>query len=152
MTAYDGRASPIWKEKFVKFLSVIAIAMLTASTSSSIAGNLQDIREPTKTQGVSLSVLEKNALVEQIPAMKGYDFRARRITFIPGASFTKHNHKTRPGIVYVEKGTIIENRNGVSRKFRAGDTWIEDAQTDHWLRNVSKSPAVIIMIDLPVQK
>jgi len=82
----------------------------------------------------------------------GFDFRARRISFAAGASFTKHNHATRPGIVYVESGEIIENRNGKSQKFQAGDTWIEDADTDHWLRNVSDKEAVIIMIDLPIKE
>ena len=119
--------------------------------SSAFAGDLKHVKEPTETKGVSLTVLQQNALEAQIPAMKGYEIRARRITFEAGASFTKHNHAERPGVVYVEAGEIIENRNGKTRKFSAGDNWIEDAQTDHWLRNISDAPAVIIMVDLPPQ-
>ncbi len=40
------------------------------------AGDLQKISEPTETQGVSLSVLQQNALEAQIPAMKGFEIRA----------------------------------------------------------------------------
>lgn len=127
------------------------ITMLAAILISApaYAGNLHKIKEPTETKGVSLTVLQQNALEAQIPAMKGFELRARRITFEAGASFTKHNHAERPGFVYVESGEIIENRNGTSRKFKAGDSWIEDAQTDHWLRNVADEPAIIIMVDLP---
>ncbi len=134
----------------MKFITaVFAVSILTAPA---LAGDLQKIKEPTETKGVSLSVLQKNALEAQIPAMNGYELRGRRITFEAGASFTKHNHATRPGFVFVESGEIIENRNGKSQKFKAGDSWIEDAKTDHWLRNVSDASAVIIMVDLPVIK
>ena len=134
----------------MKFLPTLFSAIIL--TTPVLAGDLQKIKEPTETKGVSLSVLQQNSLEAQIPAMKGYDLRGRRITFEAGATFTKHNHATRPGFVFVESGEIIENRNGKSRKFKAGDSWIEDAKTDHWLRNISKQATVIIMVDLPVIK
>jgi quercetin dioxygenase-like cupin family protein len=129
-----------------------ALAITTLIATPVLAGNVQNVPEPTETKGVSVSPLQQNDLSAQLPQFKGHDLRARRITFEAGASFTKHNHANRPGFVYVESGKIIENRNGKSKKFKAGDTWIEKADTEHWLRNISNKDAVIIVVDLPARK
>lgn len=134
----------------MKLIYTLLVAAMIASPV--VASDLHKIEEPTESQGVSLEVLEMSDLAEQIPTMEGYDIRARRITFAAGASFTKHSHAIRPGFVYVESGEIIESRGGVNRKYVAGQTWYENAATDHWLRNVSDKPAVLIMVDLPVQE
>ena len=134
----------------MKLTTILAITAIIATPV--FAGSLQNVTEPTETKGVSVSPLQQNDLSAQVPNFKGHDLRARRITFAPGASFTKHNHAERPGLVYVESGKIVENRNGKSKKFKAGDTWIEKADTEHWLRNISDKDAVIIMVDLPAQK
>ncbi len=130
--------------------TLITIAALAATPA--IADDLHNITEPTESKGITIEPLQKSDLVEQLPEFKGYDFRARRLTFAAGASFPKHNHAVRPGFVYVESGEIIESRNGVTRKFKAGDTWIETADTEHWIRNISDKDTVIIAVDLPKQK
>ncbi len=114
--------------------------------------DLKDLKEPTETKGLSPALLHENKLDAQIPSMAEYKLRGRRVTFEPGATLVNHSHATRPGFVYIEKGSIIENRNGVSREFKAGDTWIEDTKTEHWIRNVSDKPAVLIVVDLPIIK
>jgi len=107
-------------------------------------------KAPEKTHGLKPVVLHQNNLAAQIELMKGYDVRARRISFDAGGATAEHSHATRPGIVYVEKGEIIEYRNGKKRMFKQGDTWIETADTMHWVKNASETEtAAIIMIDLP---
>jgi quercetin dioxygenase-like cupin family protein len=130
--------------KLTMLASVIAIC-----ATPLIAQEAVKVDPPTETQGVSVDVLEQNGLKKQIKVFKGYDLRARRITFAPGATFALHDHAERPGFVIVESGTIVEGRGEEALAFSAGQTWIEDAETKHWLRNVSDQDAVIIMVDLP---
>lgn len=130
--------------KLITFIALVALAASPVAAQVKVA-----VQAPTESQGVSIEVLQQNGLAAQIPAFKGYDFRARRITFAAGASFAEHNHAVRPGFVIVESGTIIEGRGDKALAYSAGQTWIEDAETEHWLRNVSDQDAVIIMVDLP---
>jgi len=131
----------------------LALIFSVGLASVAVAGNkLSKLKAPNENTGITIDVLEQNDLAAQIPAFAGYDIRARRITFAPGATLKTHSHASRPGFVYILSGEVVESRDGVNRIYKAGETWIEDASTDHWMRNVSDAPAVFIMIDLPVQK
>jgi len=133
----------------MKGLLLTGIVITTAMTVTAIAGN----KAPEKTSGISAQVLHQNNLGPQIKVMQAHDFRARRLTLAPGGATAEHSHAQRPGIVYVEEGEIIEYRNGVKRSFKKGDTWIETADTVHWVKNPSKDKVgVIVMIDLPVKE
>jgi quercetin dioxygenase-like cupin family protein len=134
----------------MKLTMLASIAVLCAAPL--FAQDKVKVKAPTETQGVSVEVLEQNGLKKQIKAFKGYDIRARRITFAAGASFAVHDHAERPGFVIVESGTLVEGRGDKALAYSAGQTWIEDAKTEHWLRNVSDQDAVIIMVDLPPVK
>jgi len=130
----------------MKNISIITPVILAIISLGVYAGS----KAPEKTHGLKPEVLHQNNLGAQIGAMGGHDVRARRIVFQAGGATAEHSHATRPGIVYVEKGKIIEYRNGTKREFSQGDTWIETADTMHWVENPSQTePASIIMIDLP---
>jgi len=134
-------------KKFILFTAALA------TTTALIAGNkLSKLKAPTENQGITMEVLGSNELASQIPAFEGYEIRARKITFAPGATLMPHSHATRPGFVYILSGEVVESRNGTARTYKAGEMWIEDANTDHWMRNVSNEPAVFIMVDTPVQE
>ena len=105
---------------------------------------------PAVDPSIKSSQLERFSLVKQVPAMKGYDFRARKIVVPAGAVINKHSHINRPGMVYVESGTIIEYRGTQSRTLLKGDTLIEDASTVHSYKNISDADCVLIAFDLPV--
>ena len=46
----------------------------------------------------------------------------RMVTFEPGAVFGPiHDHKDRPGMVYILQGTITDYRSGVTKEYGAGD-------------------------------
>jgi len=135
----------------MKIYWLLALAV-GASTAFAGGDNLAKLTPPTENSGISAEVLGQNSLVEQIPAFKGYDIRGRKITFAPGATLMSHSHAERPGFVYVLSGDVVESRNGTARKYSAGDVWIEDAATEHWMRNIYDEPAVIIMVDTPIQE
>ena len=59
-----------------------------------------------------------------------------------------HDHKDRPGTVYVLQGTITDHRNGVATDYGPGVGWPEDRNTLHWLENRGSIPAVEISVDI----
>ena len=66
-----------------------------------------------------------------------YDLRARMLTVAPGGGVAVHPHAGRPGIVLVVNGTVIEGRGNNQRVLRAGEHWLETAETSHWFTNPS---------------
>lgn len=81
--------------------------------------------------------------------MSGYALRIRRFTFDPGATFGPvHDHKGRPGLVYVLDGVITDHRDGVATDYGPGLGWPEDHDTLHWLENRGTEAAVEISVDI----
>ena len=65
--------------------------------------------------------------------------RARLLTIAPDGGAAAHPHAGQPGIVRVIKGTIVEGRGSAQRVLKAGDFWMENADTTHWFRNPSQT-------------
>jgi Cupin domain len=73
----------------------------------------------------------------------------RMVTIEPGGVFGPiHDHKDRPGMVYILQGTITDYRNGVAKEYEPGVGWPEDKNTTHWLENRRTTSAVEISFDL----
>jgi len=98
---------------------------------------------------VQVSILEKFDPMEQIKKLEGYNLRARKIIVPAGVTIAEHSHTTRPGIVYVESGEIIEFRGEKSRLLKKGDSVIEDAHTTHSYKNTGNTECVLIAFDIP---
>ena len=89
----------------------------------------------------------------EIEGMAGRQLRMRMVIIEPGGAFGPvHNHKDRPGVVYVLQGTITDHRNGVSTDYGPGAGWPEDRTTTHWLENRGVIPAVEISVDIVRQE
>ena len=102
-----------------------------------------------ETRGVTSDVLATVDLGPEIAGMAGRQLRLRKFTFAPGAVFgPMHDHKNRPGIVYVLEGTITDHRDGVATDYGPGVGWPEDRNTRHWLENRGSTPAVEISVDV----
>ena len=102
-----------------------------------------------ETQGVTAEVLATVDLGPEIDGMQGRQLRMRLFTFEPGAVFGPvHDHRDRPGIVYVLQGTVTDHRNGVATDYGPGVGWPEDRNTTHWLENRATVPAVEISVDI----
>jgi quercetin dioxygenase-like cupin family protein len=100
-------------------------------------------------RGVTAKVLTTIDLGPEIEGMAGRELRMRIVTFEPGAVFGPlHDHKDRPGAVYILKGTITDHRDGVATDYGPGLGWPEDRDTTHWLENRGTIPAVEISVDI----
>ncbi len=101
------------------------------------------------TKGVKIELLSTVDLGPEIAGMVGRQLRMRRVTMEPGAVFGPlHDHKGRPGTVYVLEGTITDHRDGVATDYGPGTGWPEDRTTLHWLENRGKVTAVEISVDV----
>lgn len=101
---------------------------------------------------ISVNQLERFTLAPQIKGLDGYDIRARKIIVSAGGSIPEHGHTTRPGIVYVLSGEIMEYRGNNARLLKAGDSVVEDVSTVHSYRNLSDLECVLIAFDIPTSE
>lgn len=105
--------------------------------------------EAPETHGVRAELLATVDLGTEIDGMAAHQLRMRMFTFDPGAVFgPAHDHKGRPGLVYILRGTITDHRDGIARDYGPGLGWPEDRNTTHWLENRGTTPAVEISVDI----
>jgi len=127
-------------------------AQIYSVTDAAIAqrrATMSDEEAVPATQGVTAELLTTLDLSDEIEGMTGRQLRMRMFTFEPGAVFgPPHDHKGRPGIVYILKGTITDHRDGAATDYGPGVGWPEDRSTKHWLENRGSLPAVEISVDI----
>lgn len=112
-------------------------------------------KEPTapETRGVTVQPLALMDLGPDIEGMAGRQLRMRKVTIAPGGVFGPvHDHRDRPGLVYILQGTITDHRDGIATGYGPGPGWPEDRQTVHWPENRGAVPAVEISIDIVRQQ
>ena len=113
---------------------------------------MSDEEVAPETSGVAVQELATVDLAREIEGMAGHELRMRMVTIEPGGVFGPiHDHRGRPGIVYIVQGTITDHRNGVATDYGPGVGWPEDRDTVHWLENRGTSPAVEISVDIVTQ-
>ena len=106
-----------------------------------------------ETRGVTVELLAAVDLGPEIEGMEGRQLRMRMVTIEPGGVFGPvHDHKGRPGTVYILQGTITDHRDGVATDYGPGVGWPEDRNTTHWLENRGTIPAVEISVDIVRQQ
>lgn len=114
---------------------------------------MSDVRVAPETKGVTVELLATVDLAPEIEGMAGRQLRMRKVTIEPGGVFGPvHDHKDRPGTVYILQGTITDHRNGVATDYGPGVGWPEDRNTTHWLENRGTLPAVEISVDIVRQE
>jgi quercetin dioxygenase-like cupin family protein len=114
---------------------------------------MSDERKALDTRGVTVELLATVDLGPEIEGMAGRQLRMRRVTIEPGGVFGPlHDHKGRPGTVYILQGTITDHRDGVATDYGPGAGWPEDRNTTHWLENRGTVPAVEISVDIVRQE
>lgn len=102
-----------------------------------------------ETKGVAIKVLSSVDLGQEIDGMAGRQLRMRMVTIEPGGVIGPiHDHKDRPGLVYILQGVITDHRNGITTDYGPGVGWPEDRNTLHWLENKGTIQAVEISIDI----
>ena len=89
-----------------------------------------------ETSGVAVEVLGTVDLAGEIDGLEGRELRMRRVTIQPGGVFRPvHDHKGRPGLVWIVQGTITDHRGGIATDYGLGIGWPRDRATLHWLEN-----------------
>jgi len=102
-----------------------------------------------ETKGVAVEELATVDLAREIDGLEGRHLRMRMVTIEPGGVLGPiHDHKGRPGTVYILQGTITDHRNGVATDYGPGVGWPEDRNTTHWLENRGTTPAMEISVDI----
>ena len=110
---------------------------------------MSDEQAAPGTKGVTTDLLATVDLGPEIEGMAGRQRRMGMVTIEPGGVFGPvHDHRDRPGIVYVLEGTITDHRNGVATDYGPGVGWPEDRNTTHWLENRGTSRAMEISVDI----
>jgi quercetin dioxygenase-like cupin family protein len=110
---------------------------------------MRDEQLAPETKGVTVNLLAAIDLGPEIDGMAGRLLRMRMVTIEAGGVLGPiHDHKDRPGLVYILQGTITDHRNGVTTDYGPGVGWPEDRNTRHWLENRGTIPAVEISIDI----
>ncbi len=110
---------------------------------------MSDGQDAHETKGVTVELLGTVDLGPEIEGMAGRQLRMRLVTIEPGGVFGPvHDHRGRPGLVYVLQGTITDHREGVDTEYGPWVGWPEDRNTTHWLENRGTIPAVEISVDI----
>jgi quercetin dioxygenase-like cupin family protein len=109
---------------------------------------------PTEHVGIGitqLGVVPEDSMVRQI-GIDGYFLQLRLATLEPGGQVARHQHDTRPGLVYTLEGSWIEGRPDGEREYPAGEgiALVEDAETDHWFYNRSDEPVKVLICDMGI--
>jgi quercetin dioxygenase-like cupin family protein len=106
-----------------------------------------------ETKGVTVKLLATVDLGPEIEGMERRQFRMRMVTIEPGGMIGPiHDHKDRPGIVYILQGTITDHRDGVDTDYGPGVGCPEDRHTNHWIENRGTIPALEISVDIVRQE
>ena len=110
---------------------------------------MSDASVVPETRGVAVEMLSTVDLASEIEGMEGRELRMRKVTIEPGGVLGPvHDHKGRPGLVWILQGTITDHRGGVATNYGPGVGWPEDRGTLHWLENRGTVPAVEISVDI----
>ena len=76
---------------------------------------MSDEQEAPETRGVTVKLLATVDLRHEIEGMAGRQLRTRMVTIEPGGVFGPiHDHKDRPGMVYILQGTITDVTKGAT--------------------------------------
>jgi quercetin dioxygenase-like cupin family protein len=128
-------------------IGIVAVSFAAGMAAMALA----QVATAPAAAGIEVKQFQVMDLGAELPGMQGMRFRMRTVTFPPGSRTPEHNHKGRPGLVYVLQGTFTEHRNGVVTEYGPGSTWVEDHDTTHWAENRGSVPAVQLSIAIDDQ-
>lgn len=103
---------------------------------------------PMQLKGMKVIKTSTLDLGPQIEEMRGYRLGMRVIQVEPAGCTPMHSHKDRPGMAYVLQGSVTEHGVGGTTERCAGDIWVEDRDTSHWMENSGTGPALVLAIDI----
>lgn len=104
----------------------------------------------TENKGVTDTVIGSIDLANEGPHLPNHNFRIRRLVVQPGGTVAWHSHGERPALIYIVSGTIVEYRSTCAAPIthRAGEVAAETHTTQHWWKNHTKKPVVLLSTDI----
>jgi len=96
------------------------------------------------------TVLGTMSLAGYPDVLKDGELRVREVVLEPGARIAVHSHESRPAIVYVIEGEVVEHRSDSKDPVirRQGDVYFEGADVVHWLENTSSNRVRALAVDI----
>ena len=105
---------------------------------------------PMAPEGVTDTVISSIDLTSLGTGFDGRKMRMRKLVVQPGGIVPWHAHDTRPANIYIISGAITEYRSScaVPIEHKEGDVTAEFGKLQHWWKNNTKKPAVLISADI----
>ena len=105
---------------------------------------------PSAPSGVTDTVISSVDIAPLGKGFDGYAMRMRKLVVQPGGVVPWHSHEKRPANIYIISGSITEYRStcSVPIEHKAGDVTGEFGKLQHWWKNNSTDPAVLISADI----
>lgn len=141
-------------ESMIRWPGTLAVCTAIAGLALGAIGGhgLAQVAPPTEHKGLTvekLGVVPAESMKATV-GLEGYILRMRTITIEPGGQIAKHNHATRPGLVRIISGELIEGRPSGEESFDAATpkAIIEGEDTVHWVWNRGSEPVTAIACDI----
>ena len=103
-----------------------------------------------KPKDVTDTVLGQVELAQEKVNLADRRLRLRKLVVQPGGIVPWHSHEDRPAIIYIVSGIIQEYASNCSVpiEHKTGEVSVEKMGVQHWWKNTSKSPVVLLSADL----
>ena len=103
-----------------------------------------------KPKDVTDTVLGQVELAKEKVNLADRRLRLRKLVVQPGGVVPWHSHEDRPAIIYIVSGSIQEYASNCSVpiEHKTGEVSVEKMGVQHWWKNTSKSPVVLLSADL----
>jgi quercetin dioxygenase-like cupin family protein len=129
-------------EKITMRLMLFLVAMLVSGADRLGA------QEKVEAQGITQTIKLEEMVYGHLTELNGkFKLRATEVTFAPGAHLGAHHH-VGPGIRYVLSGEVTFTEGGQATVYKAGDYFFESGNIVHTARNNTKSPLVILFVEI----
>lgn len=126
---------------FLSTLSIFIAALTTQFAEAQTA-------PPSANQGYSSKLIGTLNLNGQLTEIGDRQLRVRLVTLEPGGVIVLHNHKDRPSVEIIIKGTATEYRDNVPKEYKDGEAMIAEVNTVHSWKNNGHEQAVILAADI----
>jgi quercetin dioxygenase-like cupin family protein len=131
----------------------IAVLMMGLFSGGGLNGALAQCSSPqsppTESKGFEDIELRSIQLESEIDTVKGYKLRMRKLILQPGGVIGLHNHKGRPTVSYLLKGTLVSHSPGkIDLVITAGEGHTVGMADNHWVENRGTEIAEWIAVEV----
>jgi quercetin dioxygenase-like cupin family protein len=139
------------RETEMKFkIAVLMMGLLSGGgLAAALAQSSSPQNPPTESKGFEDVELRSIDLDSEIDTVKGYKLRMRRLILQPGGVIGLHNHKGRPTVSYLLKGTLVSRSPGnPDLVISPGGGHTVGMADNHWVQNRGTETAEWIVVEV----